>query len=439
MRRYIQYLFRLFFLFPVSLIAQENVTVWTLQECLDYALINNIQIQKTKVNQLSGEEDVKLAKAQLFPSLNASVTQGFVNYPSRDIDKNNSYSGNYTVNANWQVFDGLRRKTTIQQQEIQNDVNWLSIEQSEDDIRIAIVQVYMQILYTMEAVRVTSNTVEVSEYQVERAEQLLLAGDISRVDLAQLQSQLSSDRYQLIAAQTTLESYKLQLKQLLELDILDDIEIVMPAVTEEDILAPLPPKQVIYSTALAVMPSIKSSELNVDIAELDIKKAKAAYLPSISLNAGLGTGHLSGTDYAFGSQVWNSFNESIGLTVSIPIFNNRETKTAVNKARYALTNSQLDMLNAQKELLQTVENIYLDAVSSQHQYIAAEEQVRATEESFDLTQQQFMLGMKNTLELLTEKNNLLLAQQQELQSKYMALMSIQLLNIYQRKPINITY
>ncbi len=423
--------------FTSVLRAQYNPEIWTLQDCLEYALENNIQVKKSKISRLSGEEDIKLAKAQLFPSLNASVTQGFVNYPSGDVDKNNNYTGNYSINANWQLFDGSRRVTTIKQQELQDDVNFLAIEQNEDDIRISIVQTYMQILYAMEAVRVNRNTVEVSEYQRDRAEQLLLAGAISRVDLAQLESQLSSDKYQLISAETALASYKLQLKQLLELDITDEIEVWMPEITEEDILAPLPDKQVIYSTSLAVMPQVRSSEIGVDIAELDIKKARAGYFPSISMNAGIGTGHLSGTSYTFGSQVWNSFNESIGLTVSIPIFGNRENKTAVNKAKLALTSSQLDLLNAQKNLLQTVENIYLDAVSAQSQYLAAEEQLRAVEESYGLTEQQFFLGMKNTLELLTEKNNLLSATQQELQAKYMAVMSIQLLNIYQHLPVDI--
>ena len=170
------------------------------------------------------------------------------------------------------------------------------------------------------------------------------------------------------------------------------------------------------------MPQIKSSELAVDIAELEKKKAKGAFLPSLSMNAGLGTGHLSGTDYAFGSQVWNSFNESVGLTISIPIFSNRQYKTAYNKAKYAITTSQLELLNTQKQLLQTVEGIYLDATSSQTQYTSATERLSYVKESYNLIDEQFSLGMKNTLELLTEKNNYLTAQQEQLQAKYMALM-----------------
>lgn len=187
------------------------------------------------------------------------------------------------------------------------------------------------------------------------------------------------------------------------------------------------------------MPQVKSSQMNISIAELETKKAKAGYLPTLSMNAGLGTGHLSGTDYSFGSQMWNKFNQSVGLTLSIPIFSNRENKSAVQKAQLAYQTSQLELLNTQKELLKTVEGIYLDATSSQNQYTSAMERLNSVELSYKLTEEQFYLGMKNTLELLTEKNNLLIAQQEVLQSKYMAIMSIQLLNFYQKKPIDINY
>lgn len=429
----------LFFLAAGSITAQEQPVRWTLRACLDYALEHNIQVKKSKVSYLSGQEDTELAKARLFPSLSASVTQGLVNYPSSDALTNNSYSGNYSVNANWTLFDGNRRTNAIKQQKIQNQVDELSVEQSEDDIRIALVQAYMQLLYATEAVRINRNTVEVSEAQRNRAADLLAAGSISQVDFAQLESQLSTDKYQLVVAQTNLDNYKLQLKQLLELDITEDIEVTVPPLSPAEVMAPLPDKQIIYNTALSVMPEIKSSELNIGIAELETKKARAGYLPSLSLNAGVGTGHLSGTDYAFGSQIWNKFNESVGLTVSIPIFSNRENKTAVNKAKLAVTTSQLDLLNAQKGLLKTVEGIYLDATSAQTQFVSASENLNFVKQSYDLTQEQFFLGMKNTVELLTEKNNYLTAQQQVLQSKYMAVMSIQLLNIYQKKPVDGNY
>lgn len=421
----------------VALKAQEESQKWTLRSCLDYAIENNIQLKKSRVNELSGLEDTERAKAQLFPSLSASVTQGYVNYPSSDVDKNNSYSGNYSINANWTVFDGGQRNKAIKQQKLQNEMDKLSTEQGEDDIQIAIVQTYMQVLYAMESVRINENTVETSKAQRDRAEELYKAGSISLVDFSQLESQYSTDKHQLVVAQTSLDNYKLQLKQLLELDITQDIELSLSDIEETWVLAPLPDKKVIYTTSLAVMPQIKSSELSLENAELEKQKAKASYWPTVSMNAGVGTGHLSGTNYSFGNKIWNNFNESFGITIKIPIFTNRENKTAYNKAKLAITTSQLELINSQKELLKTVEGIYLDATSAQSQYLSAKERLSYVQQSFKLTEEQFFLGMKNTLEMLTEKNNLLSAQQEVLQSKYMAIMSIQLLNIYQKKPVDL--
>ncbi|MDL2281905.1 TolC family protein [Parabacteroides sp. OttesenSCG-928-G06] len=422
---------------PWGASAQSEGRLWSLQDCLDYALEHNIQIQKSKINRLSGVEDTQQAKARLFPSLSASVSQGFTNYPSSDAQTNNSYSGSYSVNANWTLFDGGKRTNAIKQQEIQDEMNELTIEQSEDDIRISIVQTYLQVMYAMESVRINENTVDLSLAQRDRAEELLAAGSISPVDFAQVESQYNTDKYQLVVARTNLDNYKMQLKQLLELDIMQEMELEELQLSDADILKILPDKQSVYNTSLELMPEVKNSALAISQSELEVKRAKGGYLPTISLNAGIGTGNSSGTGYAFDNQLWNRLNENIGLSINIPIFSNRENKTAVNKARYSLTSSQLELLNTQKALLRTVEGIYLDATSAQSQYISAVERLKYAEESYKLTEQQFFLGMKNTVEMLTEKNNLLAARQEALQSKYMAVMSVQLLNIYQKKPVDL--
>ena len=419
MRRYLLFISSLLLLAFAEIKAQDSLKVWTLRDCISYALENNIQVKKSKVASLSGKEDTELAKAQMFPSLSASVTQGLVNYPSNRVVSNTTYSGNYTANASMKLFDGNKRVNAIKQQKIQNQIDELSVQQNENQIEISLVKTYMQVLYAMESVSINKNTVEVSQAQRDRAQELYKAGSISSVDLAQLESQLSSDKYQLIVSQTNLDNYKLQLKQLLEFNINDDIKIAYPNLSDNDVLIPLPKKQDIYDTSLSVMPEIASSKLNVNVANIEEQKARAGFLPSLSLNAGIGTGHLSGTDYALGSQLWDKFNQSVGLTVSIPIFSNRGNKTALNKAKYAITTSQLEQQDAEKTLLKTVEGVYLDATSSQTQYTSAKENLAYVKQSYDLIQEQFFLGMKNTVELLTQKNNYLTAQQEVLQAKYM--------------------
>lgn len=411
--------------------AQEASKTWTLQECLDYAYQNNIQVRQSRNNQLSGIEDTKQAKAALFPSLVASTTQSYTNYPSSEVTDNNSYTGTYGITAGMTIFEGGKLRTEVKRQKVQNQMDALSVEESVNDIRIAIVQAYMQCLYAADAVRINRSTAEASKAQRDRAEEMLRAGSISRVDFAQLQSQYSSDEYQVVVAGSTLDNYKLQLKQLLELDIMEEMNPAVPGIKEENVLKALPPKNEVYETALKVMPQIRRGELGIEAAKLEEKSARAGFFPSISLSASVGTGHMSNNDFESGSQIWNRFNENIGLTLSIPIFSNRKNRTAVNKAKIAVDNSYLEWTSLQKELLRDVESAYLDATSAQAQYLSAREKEKYARESYELTSEQFRVGVKNTVELITAQNEYSAAQQQVLQAKYLTLLSIELLNIYQ--------
>lgn len=414
-----------------SAAAQEAPKTWTLQECLDYAYENNIQVRQSRNTHLSGIEDTKQAKAALFPSLVASTTQSYTNYPSSEVTDNNSYTGTYGITAGMTIFEGGKLRTAVKRQKVQNQMDALSVEESVNDIRIAIVQAYMQCLYAADAVRINRSTAEASKAQRDRAEEMLRAGSISRVDFAQLQSQYSSDEYQVVVAGSTLDNYKLQLKQLLELDIMEEMNPAVPEVKEENVLKALPPKNEVYETALKVMPQIRRGELGIEAAKLEEKSARAGFFPSISLSASVGTGHMSNNDFESGSQIWNRFNENVGLTLNIPIFSNRKNRTAVNKAKIALNDSYLEWTSLQKELLRNVESAYLDAVSAQAQYLSAREKEKYARESYELTNEQFRVGVKNTVELITAQNEYSAAQQQVLQAKYLTLLSIELLNIYQ--------
>ena len=381
--------------------AQDTTKVWTLRECLDHALENNIELRQSRNEMLSGVEDTKEARAALFPSLTASTSQGYTNYPSSQATDRNSYTGTYGIEAGMTLYNGGKLRTAVKRQEVQNRIDELSVEETANDIRIAIVEAYMQCLYAMESVTVNRSTAEASKAQRDRAEQMWHAGSISKVDFAQFESQYASDRYQVVVALTSLDNYKLRLKQ--------------------------------------AMPEIARGELSVEAAELEIREAKSGFLPSLSLTAGIGTGHMSGDSYESGSQIWNRFNENVGLTLSIPIFSNRKNRTAVNKARLAAENSRLTWLDLKKTLLEEVEGAYLDAVSAQSQYVAAAEKERYAQQSYELTSEQFAVGMKNTVEVLTAQNELTAARQEVLQAKYMALLNIELLNIYQGRDTEANY
>ena len=307
----------------------------------------------------------------------------------------------------------------------------LTVDESENSIEENITQLYVQILYSAEAVKVNESTLEVSRKEFERGQELFNAGSIASSDLAQLEAQVSNDNYQLVTSQTTLQNYKLQLKQLLELD--GDFEMD----DDSSVLIPLPTKDDVYQTALNLRPEIESSKLNIEASDMNIKISRAGYIPSLSLSAGIGTTNANGNDFSFSEQVKQNWNNSIGLTLSIPIFDKRQTKSAVNKAKLQRQTSELDLMDNQKTLYKTIENLWLSANSAQQQYVAATQKLKSTQASYALVSEQFNLGMKNTVELLTEKNNLLSAQQETLQAKYTAILNASLLRFYQGEQIDL--
>ena len=437
-------------LLPAGMKAEDDMPKqWTLRNCIDYALEHNITIRRNRINVESTQEDVKTAKADFLPSLSGNISQRIVNRPNSasgtiisgdnitTSESKTSYNGSYGIDANWTVYNGSKRVNTLKQQQLNSRVAELTVDESENSIEENITQLYVQILYSAEAVKVNESTLEVSRKEFERGQELFNAGSIASSDLAQLEAQVSNDNYQLVTSQTTLQNYKLQLKQLLELDGDFEMDLFLPPLDDSSVLIPLPTKDDVYQTALNLRPEIESSKLNIEASDMNIKISRAGYIPSLSLSAGIGTTNANGNDFSFSEQVKQNWNNSIGLTLSIPIFDKRQTKSAVNKAKLQRQTSELDLMDNQKTLYKTIESLWLSANSAQQQYVAATQKPKSTQASYALVSEQFNLGMKNTVELLTEKNNLLSAQQETLQAKYTAILNAGLLRFYQGEEIDL--
>ena len=434
-------------LLPTGMNAEEDTPKqWTLRDCIDYALEHNITIQRNRISAESAQEDVKTAKADFLPSLSGNISQRVVNRPNSargtiisgdnitTSESKTSYNGSY---ANWTVYNGSKRVNTVKQQKLNNRIAELNVDESENSIEESITQLYVQILYSAEAVKVNESTLEVSRKEFERGQELFNVGSIASSDLAQLEAQVSSDNYQLVTSQATLQDYKLQLKQLLELDGDIEMDLYLPQLSDSNVLIPLPEKDDVYNTALSLRPEIEAGKLNVESSDLSIKMARAGYLPTLNLSAGIGSTNANGSAFSFSEQVKQNWNNSLGLTLSIPIFDKRQTKSSINKAKLQKQTSQLDLLDNKKTLYKTIENLWLAANSAQQQYVAASQKLKSTETSYSLVSEQFNVGMKNTVELLTEKNNLLSAQQETLQAKYTAILNAGLLRFYQGEEINL--
>lgn len=418
---------------------------WTLEECVSYALEHNITLQKARLNSESALEDVKGARAALLPSLSASTNQSVGYRPWQDYGtttvtnglvntkvEKSYYNGSYGINAQWTVWDGNRNRNTLKLNKLTAEQAQLEAQVSANSIEEKIAQLYVQVLYLSEAVKVNEQNLETSKKNEERGQQMMELGKMSKADVAQLTAQRATDEYNIVEARANIIKYKTQLKQLLELDGVTEFDVATTTVSDEQALAAFPGTQAVFEQALLSRPEIASRELGVKSSELSVKMAKAGYSPTLYMTGGMGTSTNSLSDKGWGEQLRTNFDASAGLTLSIPIYDRRQTKTAVRKARLQQQQARLDLEDQQDELYQTIENYYLDAETNQQKLRAAIATEQSEQESFNLLQEQFTLGQKNIVELMTGKDKLLTAQLNKLQSKYLTVLAQQMLRFYER-------
>lgn len=420
---------------------------WTLGDCLDYAIKNNISLQKQQLNRLSAGEDVRQAEKALLPTLSANTSQmmgwrPWINNQTSTVANGTVtnkisktyYNGSYGVNANWTVWNGNKNHNTVK-------LNKLAEQKAQQDsasttlkLKEQIASLYVQILYLTEAVGVNRQSLETSVKNEERGKTMLEVGKMSKADLAQLTAQRAQDEYNIVSAQSQIATAKKELKQLLELTNVERFEIFIPEdiaeANDQKALASIPALTDIYQSAIATRPEIASAQLAIKSSDVSLAIAKAGKMPTIGINGSLGTSSSSMSDRTWGQQVKTNFDAGLGLSLSVPIFDGRQTKTAVNKAILQRRQAELDLQDSEKLLWSTIEGYWIDATTNQQKFRAAQASVESQQASYDLLSEQFSLGLKNIVELMTGKTNLLNAQQEKLQSKYMAILDIQMLNFY---------
>ncbi len=417
---------------------------WSLKDCIEYALENNIQLQKTLLNHQQAQEDVLQAQAALLPSLSASTNQNVAyrpwvaqgmstvanGYVQSSVDKV-YYNGNYGVNANWTVWNGNQNRNTLKLNSLTAQQAELDSAETANSIQEQIARLYVQILYSYEAVEVNKQSLETSKKNEERGAEMVKVGKMSKADLAQLTAQRAQDEYNIVAAESSLKDYKRQLRQVLQITDGQDFDIQTPNSTDEQALSNIPTIAEVYTMAAESRPEIRNSKMAIESSELSMKIAKAGKLPTIGLNASAGTNTTSMSSNAWGRQLKTNFDIGAGVTVSIPLFDNRKTKTAMNKAQLQRQSALLDLKDKQTQLYSTIESYWLEAVNNQEKYKAAKVAVEGEKASYDLLSEQFRLGLKNIVELMNGKDKLLAARQNELQSKYTTILYQQMLRFYQ--------
>ena len=430
------------FLLSLTALSASFATVaqsrWTLQDCISYALENNIQIQQSNLTAESSEVTVKQSQAAFFPTLTFSTSQqfGFQKVETQDVStydataKNPTYTGSYGLNLNVTLYDGLSNVNTLKQSRIQHESDIYSAQKTSNNVQLQIIQNYYQILYAHESVLTNEEIVRVAERELERTKAKLEVGKGSKVDVAQMESQYQQNQYSLVNARNQEAAYILTLKQLLQLGTGDDFAIDYQSFSTDDVMALLPTVDEAQQMTLANLPDMKAAQLDVQSAELATKIAKAGYQPTLSLSASVATSNGNTYNNNFAEQVKDHMHESVGLTLSVPIWDGRRTRSSVDKSKIQLSAAQLAQEDTRLDICNTIASLHLDITSAQARYASAVKSEASAKESFELMEQRFDVGLESVVDLLSEKNKYLQARQETLQSKYTALLNIETMKFY---------
>lgn len=424
-----------------DVIASPSVALpdlWSFDDCVNWALSNNTDVRRTMLNILTARQDVLAAKDAWLPTVGFSTNHSFTNYPSPEAGrKGNAYGSSYNVGASWTVWDGNVRKYRSESAKLFEQQQALVGDDVAKTLKLGILEAYLNIMYAGESVTIAEHTLQVSSSQAERAKKLSEAGRMSRVESAQLESQRAQDAYNLTQAKSNYESAKMALKKILTLGLEYNLRVKEVEFADSEIMAALPNRVDVYNLAAAWLPQFRSNDLSKSIYSNDVKIAKSGSLPSVSLQGGVGTGYATGGTSGWASTMGHNFNENIGVTLSVPIFDGNSTKRAVAKARLAELEYDLSKKELQDNLSQTIESLYIDATNAQAKYESGLAQLKAVELTDSLVNRQYELGYVNPLDLLSAHNSLLNARLELLQSKYMAILASKTIKYYATQEVNL--
>ena len=453
-----------------SLNAQEY---WELEKCVNYALENNLTIKQSELSARIAEENLTQSKGSNLPNLNAFATN-FYNFGQTIDPFTNQFatqrvrSNSLGVQANMNLFSGMRNYNTIKQREYELQASRYDLDKSRNDITLAIASAYLQILFFDEQVEAARSQVAVTVKQVERTSKLVRAGTLPQGSLYEVEAQLASEELVLTQNLNNLDIAYLNLKQILQLPSEQDLRVVKPNIEiSDDTKVESTPGQV-YDKALNSLPDIKSAENRMLGAEKQVNAAKANYYPSLTLSGLLGSGYsglnqnITGTTTQtvpvgttasgepvstvvqiptgtetkpFTDQLSDNFNQSVGVSLNIPIFNRFQISSGVSQAKISAENQELAYELTKNQVRQTIEQAYADAVAALKNYKSNLKAVKALRESYTYMEKRYDVGMINAVDLTDSKNRLTRAESDLLRAKYDYIFKQKILDFYQGKAI----
>lgn len=418
---------------------------WTLRQCIDYALENNVTVKQQDVTRRQNEVQLSTAKNSRLPDLNASASQNWSF--GRGLTSENTYSNRNTSSTSLSLgttvplFTGFRIPRTIELNKLNLEAATADLGKARDDISVQVAQAYVQILYNIELRDVAQRQIDIDSMQVERLREMYRTGKASGVEVAQQEATLAQSRLTLTQADNDYRISLLTLAQLLELPSPEGFTIVRPdiAALTVDEAAALPLPDEIFQEAIAFKPEVKAETLRLKSTEMSIKIAQSALWPTLSLSAGLGSNYYKTNGFdteSFGRQMRNNFSQYIGLSLNIPIFNRFETRNSIRSARLDRESQKLRLDDVKKTLYKEIQQAYYNAVAAHAQYASSTEATASNKAAFDLMSAKYEYGKANITEFNESKNNWLKAESDLARAKYEYMYDTSLLDFYRGRPLD---
>ncbi|HEV3250833.1 MAG TPA: TolC family protein [Puia sp.] len=432
-------------IFPgISLHAQDSssaqgLTKWNLQNCIEYAKKNNIQISSLRLDIQTTQQDLLLSRAARQPNLYGTASQSFIHSKNTNpvvggFQTQASFSSNYSLSSSWIIFSGGSINYDIRQKQLGVQSASLNVLQAENDITLQITQLYLNILLAQENIIYVEDLLATSQAQWAQGKQRFDAGSIPRKDLVVLEALTATDKYNLVVAKNTRRQNLLLLKHLLQLPTDSAFDVSVPDTVIATAL--VPSLNEVEKTALENRPEVKNSVLGLEIARLSLAKSKSAFLPIASVGGALSSGYSNNQSLAYLKQLDNNFYQQIGLTLSVPVFTRRVNKTNLENSKIGISQAELTLRNTKTTLSQTIEQAYINLLNAQAQYDASVEQLKANQESYRIASEQLKVGAVNMIDFLLQKNLYIQSLQAYVQAKYTSALDIKLYNFYMGVPVN---
>jgi outer membrane protein len=408
-------------------IAQDAVATgyqFTLEDCLNYAFGNNYNLQSMKLAEEAKEDTYQQSKKERLPSLNASVGESLSHTKGNDA----ALGGNVGLNANMTLYQGGNIANAIEQRKLQKEQSSYQTSQYENDLTIRILQTFLTILGNEELLKYQEAVAKASEEQMKQGKERFQYGKILESDYLLLEAQCANDKNNVTDTKISHDNSLLSLKNLLSMPASKNLQLISPDTDAVLAMALLPALDNVLERGMQTLPDLKISQYNLDISKIGLKMSKANYLPTISLQGSVGTGHADFSN--FGNQLSNRLNEQIGVSLSIPIYDNSRTKSKVTQSRIALQQAELDKKQTELDIEQTLVMEYQSLVSAYNKFQTTQVRQNAYSKTFDVYRAQFSAGSITAVDLLQQQNNYISALNDYIQSKYEFIMKRKVIDVY---------